>query len=495
MVFWSPDSAWIGYTAGGRLYKVPAGGGESVLVADIKGVMTGGAAASWCPDGRILLSIGDGPIFRVSSLGGDLEPYIPVLEGKEGDLHDPECLPDNSVIFVPHATAARPHEMVLLVDGKRKSLLALPADQTIWFPSYSATGHILYRRDPANMGIWALPFSLARHEATGDPFLVAPSGDVPSVSHDGTLLHVRGQPAYETQMVVADRNGRIVTSIGEPVNQWPFPEFSPDGRRVALSARVNEVDDVWIYDVERDTRTRLSAGPVTYSTEAWSPDGRSLLYGEGNTIPIHLKLKSADGSGEAIDFGNGWSPDYSPDGRTIIYSTVQKGTDWDLFTRSADGKSPPVPFYVANDAQISPKISPDGRFVVFSSAEAGADDVYIKRFPSGEGKWEVSKGGGMWPRWGKSGKRLYYAHGNDLMEVDVTTTPDLKLGTPRLLFARPSIRRQLMFAWAPGFDVNDAEDRFVFCRAVGEEQNLTGMVVVQNWAAEFDASAAAAAAK
>ncbi len=101
----------------------------------------------------------------------------------------------------------------------------------------------------------------------------------------------------------------------------------------------------------------------------------------------------------------------------------------------------------------------------------------------------------MWPRWGKSGRRLYYVRGDDLMVVDVSTSPDLKLGTPRLLFTRPSIRRPLVFGWAPGFDVNAAEDRFIFCRAVGEAADLAGMVVVQNWAAEFSGPGAAPAAK
>jgi Tol biopolymer transport system component len=493
MIFWSPDSAWIGYTAAGRIYKVPASGGESSLVADLHTTVTGGAAASWCPDGRIVLSTGDGAIQRVSARGGDFEPYIPLLEGKEGDLHDPECLPDNAVLFVPHPNDARPHELVVLDGGKRKTILSLPPDQTIWFPVYSPTGHILYRRDPANVGIWALPFSLARHEATGEPFLVAAAGDVPSVARDGTLVHVKGMPAYETQIVVADRAGRPLASIGQPEHQWPFPEFAPDGKRVALSARSNEVEDVWIYDIERGARTRLSVGPVSYSVEAWSPDGRTLLYGEGSNLPITMKQKPSDGSGEPVTVGTGWSPSYSPDGRTIVYADAVKGSGWDLFTRSADGKSAPAPFYHANGDQMWPRISPDGRFVAFTSEEAGEFEIYIRRFPEGEGKWEVSQGGGMWPRWGKSGRRLYYVRGNDVMEVDVTTTPDLKLGTPRLLFTRPTIRRSLIFDYAPGFDVNAAEDRFVFSRAVGETQDLSGMVVVQNWAAEFAGPAAATA--
>jgi eukaryotic-like serine/threonine-protein kinase len=496
-VFWSPDSAWIGFVAGSKLYKVPAAGGESSLIADIHNPISGGTGGTWCPDGRIVLSTGDGAMLRVSSLGGDFETsFIPLLEDKENDLHDPECLPDNAVLFVPHPGDARPHELILFDKGTRKTLLSLPKDQTIWFPVYSSSGHILYRREPTNIGIWALPFSLQRHEATGEPFLVSASGDVPSVARDGTLVHVKGTRTYETQIVVSDRAGRPLATIGPPEVQWPFPEFAPDGKRVAMSARSSEVEDIWVYDIERSARTRLSvAGAVPYSVEAWSPDGRTLLYGEGGNVPIAMKRKSSDGGGEAATVGTGWAPSYTPDGRTLVYSEYVKGSGWDLFTRGVDGKEEPKSFYHANGDQIWPHVSPDGRFVAFTSEEAGGFDVYIRRFPEGEGKWEVSQGGGMWPRWGKSGRRLYYAHGNDLMEVDVSTSPDLKLGTPRLLFSRPSIRRPLIFGWVPGYDVNAAEDRFIFCRAVGDTQDLSGMVVVQNWAAEFAVPGAAAAAK
>jgi Tol biopolymer transport system component len=491
VVFWSPDSAWIGYSAAGKMYKVPASGGESTLIADIRSPLTGGTGASWCPDGRIVLSTGDGPILRVSSLGGDFEPYIPLIQEKEGDLHDPECLPDNSVVFAPHPSGARPNVLVLYADGKRKELLRLPEGQDIWFPSYSTTGHILYRRQPANVGIWALPFSLKDHAVTGEPFLVAPAGDVPSVSRDGTLLHAKGMSSFQTQMIQTDRTGKVLGTIGPSDDQWPFPELSPDGGHVAISAKSNDVEDVWIYDIARDTRTRLSTGLVTYSTEAWSPDGRMLLYGEGTGAPTLLKQKPVDGGGKETSLGSGWSPAYSADGKTIVYSDVGKVTFWDLWTRSTDGQSPPVPFYQGTNAQVWPRLSPDGRFVAFASDEAGDFEVYIKRFPSGEGKWEVSKGGGMWPRWGKSGKRLYYVRGDDVMEVDVTTAPDLRLGTPRLLFTRPPIRRALIFGWAPGYDVSAQEDRFVFCRATGDSGDLSGMVVVQNWAAEFAGPAAA----
>jgi hypothetical protein len=306
MIFWSPDSAFIGYAAGGKLWKAPAGGGESAMIADIRTALTGGSGASWCPDGKIVVGNGDGGLSRVPALGGDFEEVIPLVKDKESDLHDASCLPDGSVLFVPHAQGARPNALVLDAHGQRKELLRLAADQDIWFPVYSPTGHILYRRHPANAGIWALPFSLQRHEVTGEPFMVAPDADVPSVSSDGTLVHVKGTGSRMTQMVWVERSGKVLGPIGPPQEQWPFPELSPDGRHVAIAAKENDVDDIWIHDAERGTRTRLSAGNVPYSIEAWSPNARSILYNEGSGAPLTMKVRSADGGGEPQTLRNGW---------------------------------------------------------------------------------------------------------------------------------------------------------------------------------------------
>jgi Tol biopolymer transport system component len=484
LLFWSPDSAFIGYIAGAKMFKVPADGGDSTLVSDLHVPITGGAAASWCPDGRIVLATGEAGVLRASSMGGDFQPYIPLLENKDADIHDPSCLPDNSVMFVPHAVRGRPNTLVLFDGKERKELLRLPADQDIWFPSYSPTGHIVYRRQPANGGIWALPFSLSRHQATGEPFLVAAAGDVPSVSNDGTMLHVRGSASIQSQMVWVDRTGKEIGPIGPPQEQWPFPELAPDAKHVAIAASENDVNDVWIVDVERGTRTRMSA-PAPYATLAWSPDGRSLLFADGATAPLTLKTKAADGGGEATPLGTGWSAEYYDHGAQIVYADLAKDGTWHLFRRSADGKTPPVPLLTSSRSQLWPRVSPDGRFLAYVSDETGTEEVYLKRFPDGEGRWQVSNGGGMWPRWGRGGKHLYYVRNDDMMDVDVSTIPDLHLGTPRLLFSRPSLRRGLIFGWPAGYDVSAAEDRFVICKPIGLEGDLSGMVVVENWASEF----------
>jgi eukaryotic-like serine/threonine-protein kinase len=487
LLFWSPDSASLGYVAGGKLWKVPAGGGESTLIADIHAQMSGGASASWCPDGRIVLSTGESGVLKVSSQGGDFQEIVPLEKGTESDIHDATCLPDNSILFTPHAAGGRPNSLVLFDGRQRKVILKLAADQDIWFPVWSRTGHILYHRHPSNSGVWALPFSLERHEATGDPILVAPGSDVPSVSDDGTLIHVVGVGSRTTRMVLVDRTGKPIRTIGPPQEQWPFPELSPDGRTVAISAKENELDDIWLHDVERGTHTRLSAGNVGYSVEGWSSDGRNVLYSEGTGAPLHMKVRAADGSGEARSLGNGWSASYSPDGRYLLFADYTEKNNWDMFSIDTRGDGKPVPLVSGKDNEVWPRLSPDGRYLAYVSDEGGGDDdVYVRRFPTGEGKWQVSTGGGTWPRWSRRGDRIFYVQRDAVMEVPVTPGPEPRFGTPRLLFTRKPLGWPLVYGWPPGFDVTPDGDRFVIVEAQEVERpEHSGIVVVENWAREF----------
>jgi dipeptidyl aminopeptidase/acylaminoacyl peptidase len=487
MIFWSPDSAFIGYAAGGKLWKAPAGGGESTAITDIRAQLTGGSSASWCPDGKIVLGTGDGGILRVSAGGGDFSELIPLEKDKEGDIHGASCLPDGSVLFVPHAAGGRPNVLMLFLDGHRKELFKIGADQDIWFPVYSATGHILFHRHPANAGIWALPFSLTRHEVTGEPFLVAPDADVPSVSADGTLVHVKGSSSRLTQLVWVDRTGKVLGPIGPPQEQWPFPALSPDGRHVAISAKENDVDDVWIHDADRATHTRLSTGSVnvTYSVEAWSPDARSIVYVEGSGAPLNIKTKPADGSGEAKLIHTGWGASWSADGRYLLFADLDKTTAWDCFYIDTQGDGKPIPLAHAPATEQWPRLSPDGKYFAYISDEGGGDEVYLKRFPGAEGKWQVSVGGGYWPRWSPKGDRIYYVHEDTIMEVEVTLGPEPRLGTPRALFTRKPLGWPLIFGWPAGFDVTASGDRFVIVQSLAAKQDLGGIVVLENWWREF----------
>ncbi len=483
-LFWSPDSAWIAYAEGGKLWKAPAGGGPSAIIADLpEPALVGGSGGSWGPDGQIAITCGTEALYSVPARGGDFQVLVRVDPGKEeSDFHEPHYLPDGSMILTVHRTDGRPDRLELLADGVRTTLLSIEG-QDLWYPVYSTTGHILYRRHPANPGLWALPYAMEQRRVTGEPFLVSAEGDLPSVSADGTLVHVASAAARQTQMVWTDREGRILGPIGQPQDHWPFPELSPDERYLAIVAFEGGSDAIWLHDVERGTRTRLTFGDSdSLQSVSWSTSGDRIFFSDGVNPPFAMKARASDGSGGIEDLGSGVAPFLSPDGKYLLYAAQTEDTGWDLWYRDMETEEDPVRFLTAVGDQFWPRVSPGGDHVAYTSFETGSAEVYVKPFPSGPGKWQVSTDGGSWQRWSHDGKRLYYVREETIMEVDVSTGPSIRLGKPRAIFTREPLGRSLVFGWSPGFDVSDDDRRFVIAAPVGEEGS-TGIIVVENWIA------------
>ena len=127
---------------------------------------------------------------------------------------------------------------------------------------YSRTGHLLFEVVQGRTGIWAVPFSLGRLEATGQPYLLDASGvgeGQLSASADGTLAYLAAREEPD-RLVWFNRKGEELGAIETPHRQMNGPSLSPEGRRVAITVWDALGSSVWIYDLERSTRTRLTQG-------------------------------------------------------------------------------------------------------------------------------------------------------------------------------------------------------------------------------------------
>jgi Tol biopolymer transport system component len=156
--------------------------------------------------------------------------------------------------------------------------------------------------------------------------------------------------------------------------------------------------------------------------------------------------KAADGTGGEIPLfaydGNAWANDWSSDGNWVIYSSPRPqttiGNDLWAVPMNAGGERKPVPYLVTPAVEQQAQFSPDGGFVAYGSDQSGPWEIYVQPFPDASaGKWMVSSGGGVEPRWSRDGTELFYFFGQTLMAVPVTLRPTFSLGTPVALFDAP----------------------------------------------------------
>jgi eukaryotic-like serine/threonine-protein kinase len=475
--FWSPDDALVGFFRDGKLWKAPVAGGEAVVVCTLPSAPVGGTGGAWRPDGSIVFSTGSGPLYEVPARGGDARVLHDVNLKAESDFHDPYVLPDgHTVVFVVHRQEGT-DTLAALVDGQRRILLQMK-DQRFSYPTWSPSGHLIYRRTGGGGGIWAVPFSAAKATFTGDPFLVAADAGEPSTGADGTLAYFAGEGA-RLHLAWVDRAGQVEGTVGQSQEGITRPRLSPDGTRVAVSALEVENRDIWVHDLARGTRTRLTFDSTIENNPAWNPAGDRVLFSRVESPSANIYMQPADGSGTAEKLAEGFGGRVSRDGRMLAYDIGLMGHA-DLMWLDLRGDRTASKRVETPAAELWPEISPDGLYLAYQSNESGHEEIYVHRFPQGEGRWQVSAAGGTMPRWSSRGNELFFVADDDLMVAEVQTQPALRLGTPQKLFSG----RTLNLSSMTDYDVSPDGRRILVVQREGST-TLPRVTVVQNWYREF----------
>ncbi len=487
---WSPDSQWLAISKGRQLWKLPAGGGAPVFLTDVRvpvSTVESAGGVTWSSDGRVVYNEGDAGLMAVSEQGGVAVSIAEPGEGEQ-DFHTVEALPEGKgFLFAVHHDDAM-DTLAVLTDSGRKDVLKLPG-RFVGVPVFSLSGHLLFTSfGDSTGGVWAVPFSLDRLEVTGEPFPVAEGAGSPiSVSRDGTLVYMKPAPAEVTRLVLVDRQGRVVRPVGETQLEQRQPSVSPDGERVAVLAGGEQVD-IWINEVSSGSRVQLTFDKAGEVRPTWTSTGAGIGYGRWPTLMespgirrCDIRVAAADGSGEATPLLAGSAPSFSLDGRFVVYLGKSPGLGDEIWYAPLDeqgraGEPKQVLDPEGNDLKVG--LSPNGKFLVYASLDSGLREVYVTRFPSADGKWQVSREGGTAPVWSPKGDRIFFQQGQDLMEVTVGDGPSPQLSRPRKLFTWRAIDR--------GFDVTPDGQQFVMIEEVDPGAARPQIAVVQNWSAEYE---------
>jgi Tol biopolymer transport system component len=172
--------------------------------------------------------------------------------------------------------------------------------------------------------------------------------------------------------------------------------------------------DIWIHDVTRGSKTRLTSHPASEHDARWTPQGNMMTFTSLRDGTADIFIQSADGSGEpkalvATPLNDSGS-DWSDDGKYMIYSTCSRGQCDVSCLKRKDGYQDfeASPFIQGPFDEFEADFSPDGRFVAYTANDSGRNQIYVRRFSDGTGKTLVSMRGGTQPRWRKDGKELFY---------------------------------------------------------------------------------------
>ncbi len=480
--FWSPDGAYVAFFANGKLEKIPAAGGTPQVLVNVESSPRGG---DWGSRNVIIYAPDSGSsIWRVNPDGTGAQSVTDHIYLPSDDSHRwPVFLPDgNHFLFWAGNFGNLRNDRssgiyASSLDGRERKLVTL-ADSSFGLDPK----HLLYANNQRQLV--SVAFDESRAVISGSTTVVANTvGFQPStywvaftVAANGTLIYNTSAGAVLSQLTWMDRGGKTLGTIGQPT-VMANPTISPDGSRVAIDItdrKANNVD-IWVENASGTGSSRFTFDPAEEVAGVWSRDGNVLAYRKAGTVLGQgLELKKASGlepeklifnvKGEDDVIPNSWSGD----GQEILCEYQSPSGSHLALVRAVGGAL--TPFQSGPGNQTNGQISPDGKWVAYASDESGNWEIYVTTFPGAAGKWQVSSGGGIEPRWRGDGKEIFYIGSTGMLNsVSVSAGATFSSGTPTPLF---QIRGRAPISSTDVFTYDVAKDgkRFLVNRYVKPEQ-------------------------
>ena len=437
--FWSPDSRFIGFWAGGKLKKVRPSDGVTEDIYSVPEIAQG----AWGPDGTILFARAvNRPIARVAPAGDVATAATTLLPGQVSQMWV-QFLPDGKHFIYLGRTS-------LISDDPEATIYAQSVDGGAPIPllasqsrAIAVTDYLLFAQDQnlfAQRMDWKAlrkigePSLLARNVAASPAYLGTSEF---TASQNGVLIYGTAKGSSFDQLNWYSRDGTVTGSL-EPVIDYQQFTLSPDGKHLALNSFHQHVTgSLWLIDVATNATTPLTTDPHAQSDPVWSPDSRyvafNLLPNGGSDPPFLIqKIEIGTQQPEPIygDNERHWVEDWSRDGRSLLTHDTKTFSIVPL-----TGDSKPQALYSSSFIKDEFHLSPDGQLIAYGENRTGRWEVFLASFPSFHDIKQVSVAGGAQPRWRGDGRELFFIDlEGKMMSVNVKRGSPPQIGVPSKLF-------------------------------------------------------------
>jgi serine/threonine-protein kinase len=478
--FFSPDGQWVGFVARGRLKKVSIHGGAAVIMCDVL-FFRGGA---WLPDGSVVASLSNvRGLSRIDATGGTPRA---LTQPKPGEFNHrwPHALPGGKkVIFTASTTTGGDNLQIVSPQTGEIQNLQIRGSFARYLPTDRNSGHLIYFNNGSLFGVQFDPDTAAPR---GSPvpllddlaYSGEPGGGQLDVSRTGLLVYLSGRAAQVWTPAWLDAAGKVTPLLVKP-GAYSRLRVSPDGNRITMALASDKGSDIYVYDLRRDSMTRLTFNEQRNSSPIWSHDGQHIAYSAGAPTGVNIEWVRSDGGGQRVRLLENPAMlelyAFTPDGKRLAYTELSPETGGDIWTLPLDISDPEHPrpgkpelfLRTPVSDQVS-GFSRDGRWIAYMSNRSGRAEIYVRPFPGPGGEWQVSIEGGMHARWSRNGRELFFeAPDRRIMVAEYTIR-----GTTFAVVGRPRVWAGTRPDGPTGMDLAPAGNRVAIL--VGSTQRRDG---------------------
>ena len=468
--FFSPDGRSLGFvTSAGELRTASLTDGLVTTAVRGASILYG---ATWTGDEH-LVYVHDGALWQVPRAGGDPKALTTLGADEATHGYPTPIGGDRTLLFAVQSRSGPWRIESLSRDtGRREAVL-----NNATMPLVGPGNRLFFYRDGQ---LLVSPFDTATLKTSGSPEQVLENlpnryeGVPPAdVSASGMIVYPPG--AAVRRLVWVSRTGTELPVVDEK-RSYLNPRLSPDGEHVVVQA-----GGIWILDLRRKAFELLSMqNASTTSSNAfptWLPDGRHVVYRSG----FGLRIENTSGVEPGRTLAGTTEFDYpgavTPDNQTIVLLRNSPTTSFDLLVAPFSNPAQVRPFAQTPAYEGGGRLSSDGKWLVYVSNESGRNEVYVRSFPDGDRRLQVSTDGGTQPAVSGNGTEIFYRNGDRMMAVQLkATAAGIDLSQPSMLFeGKYSFGAGITIS---NYDVTADGQRFLMVK----DEDLAGRLrVVLNW--------------